>query len=91
MNKWYVIKVMPGKERQLNEQFNSQISSGKIAYIKRFICPTEKEMKVVSGKKVYKEKVLYGGYLYFETIESLTQDQLAFISANPSVMSMLGD
>lgn len=91
MSKWYVIKVMPGKERQLNEQFNTQISSGKITYIKRFVCPTEKEMKVVSGKKTYKEKVLYGGYLYFESFETLTQDQLAVISANSSVMSMLGD
>ena len=91
MNKWYVIKVMPGKERQLNEQFNSQISSGKLTYIKRFVCPTEREMKVVSGKKVYKEKVLYNGYLYFECDESLSKDQLGVIAANSSVMSMLGD
>ncbi len=91
MSKWYVIKVTPGKERQLNEQFNTQISTGKMTYINRFICPTEKEMKVVSGKKTYREKVLYSGYLYFETPETLTQDQLKHISANPSVMSMLGD
>lgn len=91
MSKWYVIKVMPGKERQLNEQFNSQISSGEMAYISRFICPTEKEMSVVSGKKVYREKVLYGGYLYFESYDTLTEDQLKRVAANPSVMSMLGD
>ena len=91
MSKWYVIKVTPGKERQLNEQFNTQISTGKMTYISRFICPTEKEMKVVAGKKTYREKVLYGGYLYFETPETLSQDQLKHIAANPSVMSMLGD
>jgi transcriptional antiterminator NusG len=91
MSKWYVIKVMPGKERQLNEQFNSQISSGKMTYISRFICPTEKETNIVSGKKVYREKVLYGGYLYFESHDTLTEDQLKMVAANPSVMSMLGD
>lgn len=91
MSKWYVIKVIPGKERQLNEQFNLQVSSGEMGYIKRFVCPTEKEMSVVSGKKVYREKVLYGGYLYFESENSLTEDQLKRVSANQSVMSMLGD
>jgi len=91
MSKWYVIKVMPGKERLLNEQFNTQISAGHMDYISRFVCPTEKEMAIVSTKKVYREKVLYGGYLYFEAYEALTDDQLKVIAANSSVMSMLGD
>lgn len=91
MSKWYVIKVTPGKERQLNEQFNTQISMGKMEYIARFICPTEKEMKVVAGKKTFREKVLYSGYLYLETHESLTDEQSNQIVANPSVMSMLGN
>lgn len=91
MSKWYVIKVMPGKERQLNEQFNSQISLGEMVYVSRFVCPTEKEMTVVSGKKVYREKVLYSGYLYLESHDTLTEDQLKTIASNPSVMSMLGD
>jgi transcriptional antiterminator NusG len=91
MSKWYVIKVMPGKERQLNEQFNTQISLGNMTYISRFVCPTEKEMNIVSGKKVYREKVLYNGYLYLESHDTLTEDQLKTIAANPSVMSMLGD
>jgi transcriptional antiterminator NusG len=91
MSKWYVIKVTPGKERQLNEQFNTQISTGKIGFINRFICPTEKEMRLISGKKTYREKVLYSGYLYFETPEALTNEQSSLVSSNPSVMSMLGD
>lgn len=91
MSKWYVIKVTPGKERQLNEQFNTEISKGKMEYISRFICPTEKEIKVVSGKKTYREKILYNGYLYFETPETLTEEQSRYVAANPSVMSMLGD
>ncbi len=52
MSKWYVIKVTPGKERQLNEQFNTQIGLGKIGFIERFVCPMEKEFVVVRKKKV---------------------------------------
>ena len=34
---WYVVKVLPGKERTLTEQFNKEISLGKIKNINRFI------------------------------------------------------
>ena len=91
MSKWYVIKVMPGKERQLSEQFNTQITMGKIGFINRFICPLEKEFVVVRKKKTLREKVIYNGYLYFESENPLTDDQLKTVAANPSVMGMLGD
>ena len=91
MSKWYVIKVMPGKERQLSEQFNTQITMGKIGFINRFVCPLEKEFVVIRKKKTLREKVIYNGYLYFESENSLTDDQLKTIAANPSIMGMLGD
>lgn len=91
MSKWYVIKVTPGKERQLNEQFNTQITMGQMKYVDRFICPLEKEFVVVRKKKVVREKVIYSGYLYFETQDTLTEDQLKTIAANPAVMGLLGD
>ena len=40
---WYVVKVLPGKERKITEHFNKEISLGKIKNIERFICPLEKE------------------------------------------------
>lgn len=91
MSKWYVIKVTPGKERVLNDQFNTQITLGKIGFINRFVCPMEKEFVVVRKKKVLREKVIYSGYLYFESENSLTDDQLKTVAANPAVMGMLGD
>ena len=36
---WYVVKVLPGKERSLNEQFNKDIGLGRISNIIRFVCP----------------------------------------------------
>lgn len=88
---WYVIKVLPGKERSLNEDFNRQISLGKLNNILRFICPTEKEMIVVKNKKTIREKVLYSGYLYFESQNRMNEDEIKQFSILPNVMGMMGD
>ena len=88
---WYVVKVLPGKERTLSEQFNKEIGLGKIKNINRFICPTEKEFVALKNKKVLREKVLYSGYLYFEAVKNLEEDQLKEISLIPNIMGMMGD
>jgi len=88
---WYVVKVLPGKERSLNEQFNKDIGLGRISNILRFVCPTEKELVVLKNKKVLREKVLYSGYLYFESIKRLQDDDLKVISLIPNIMGMMGD
>ena len=88
---WYIVKVLPGKERQLNDSFNEEISEGKIKNIIRFVCPTEKEYVVVRNKKALREKVLYSGYLYFEAESKLNEDQLKWISNIPNIMGMGGN
>ena len=88
---WYVVKVIPGKERSLTEQFNKEIKLGRINNINRFICPTEKEFVLVRKKKVLREKVLYSGYLYFESNNKLTEDELKEVATFPNVMGMMGD
>ena len=88
---WYVVKVLPGKERSLTEQFNKEISLGKIKNIARFVCPTEKEFVAVKKKKVLREKVLYSGYLYFEALTKLSDDELKGIALIPNIMGMMGD
>jgi len=88
---WYVVKVLPGKERLLTEQFNKDIGLGRISNIIRFICPTEKEFVVVKNKKAFREKVLYSGYLYFEAPKQLEQEDLKIISLIPNIMGMIGD
>jgi transcriptional antiterminator NusG len=88
---WYVLKVLPGKERSLNEEFNRQIGIGHINNIVRFVCPTEKEFVLVKKKRILRERVLYSGYLYFETPKLLNEDDLKEISMLPNVMSMMGN
>lgn len=90
-NCWYIIKVLPGKERQLTEQFNQQIELGRIRNIKRFLCPTEKEVVVVKNKKTTREKVIYSGYLYFESPKRLSEDDLKEVAVIPNIMGMMGD
>lgn len=87
---WYVVKVLPGKERKLTEQFNQQISIGRIDNIIRFLCPTEKEFVILKNKKILREKVLYSGYIYFESKCALNEDELKNISLVPNIMSMMG-
>lgn len=88
---WYIVKVMPGKERQLAEQFNTQISHGNINFISRFVCPLDKEFVVIRKKKVLREKVIYSGYLYFETESELNDKELKMVGTLPSIMAMFGD
>ena len=68
-----ILKESIEKERQLNEQFNEQVSLGRIKNIKRFVCPTEKNFVLVKKIKILKEKVIYSGYLYFESENKLWQ------------------
>jgi transcriptional antiterminator NusG len=89
--KWYLVKVLPGKERSLAEEFNKYISLGKMKSITRFVCPTEKNVVVVRNKKAIREKVLYSGYLYFETPKKLNEDELKTISLLPNIMGMGGN
>ena len=88
---WSVVKVLPGKERSLTEQFNKDIGLGRISNIMRFVCPTEKEFVVTKKKKVLREKVIYSGYLYFESLKQLENDDLKIISLIPNIMGMMGD
>jgi transcriptional antiterminator NusG len=88
---WYVVKVLPGKERSLTEQFNKEIESGRINDIIRFVCPTEKEFVNVKNKKVLREKVLYSGYLYFESTKSLEEPKLKEIASMQNIMGMIGE
>jgi transcriptional antiterminator NusG len=88
---WYVVKVLPGKERSLTEQFNKDIEIGRIKNIIRFVCPTEKEFVAVKNKKILREKVLYSGYLYFESTNLLGDDQLKEIALIQNIMGMMGE
>jgi transcriptional antiterminator NusG len=90
-SKWYLLKVLSGKEKQLTEQLNQQISLGKIKNVMRFVCPIEKEYVTIKNKKILRDKIIYNGYIYFETKNRLNEDELKDLSNYPYVLSMFGN
>jgi transcription termination/antitermination protein NusG len=91
MSYWYVIKVLPGKERQIQDHFNKEILTGELKKIKRFVCPIENNTIFVKNKKTIRESVIYTGYLYFESEDKLTDGDLKHIGSNNMIMGFLGD
>ncbi len=90
--KWYVLRVVSGKERKVKEHLDKEIKiSGWTNAIMQVLCPIEKVFKVVAGKKVLREKILFPGYLMIEAVDGkLRDDMLQTIKGITSVIHFLG-
>jgi len=92
-SKWYVLRVVSGKERSLKEYLDKdllrQTWGGRV---KQIFLPMEKVYKVLNGKKVMREKNYYPGYLMIEVAEGkLTDDMVQHISGISNIMHFLTD
>lgn len=75
--KWYVLRVVSGKERKVKEHLDKEIRlSGWSDSILQVLCPVENVFKVLNGKKVLREKILFPGYLMIETIDGKFNDTM---------------
>ncbi len=55
--KWYVLRVVSGKERKVKEYLDKEISRGGWSeVVKQIFLPIEKVYKVQNGKKVMRER-----------------------------------
>ncbi len=90
--KWFVLRVLSGKERKIKEYLDVEIRrSGWGATIPQILCPVEKVFKVVGGKKVMREKILYSGYILLEaTTGRLGDDMIQTIKSVTGVINFLG-
>lgn len=90
--KWYVLRVISGKERKVKEYLDKEIKlSGWSQSILQILCPVEKVFKVQSGKKVLREKVLFPGYLMLEAVEGKLMDEMIHTIKNiTGVIHFLG-
>ena len=59
--KWYVLRVVSGKERKVKEYLDKEISRGGWTQVKQVFLPVEKVYKVANGKKVMRERNYYPG------------------------------
>lgn len=91
--KWYVLRVVSGKERSVKEYLDKDIArNGWATTIKQVFLPMEKVFKVQNGKKVMREKNYFPGYLMMEVEDGkLTDDIVQHISNISNIMHFLTD
>src|ERR1700761_2763928 len=92
-SKWYVLRVVSGKERKIKEYLDKDIiRNGWSETIKQVFLPVEKVYKVQNGKKVMRERNFYPGYVMIEVAgEKLNDDIVQHISNITNVMHFLTD
>jgi len=70
--KWYVLRVVSGKERKVKEYLDKEISRGGWSeVVKQVFLPVEKVYKVQNGKKVMRERNYYPGYVMIEILDGI--------------------
>lgn len=91
--KWYVLRVISGKERKVKEYLDKEVNrSGWSETIKQVFLPMEKVYKVQNGKKVMREKNYFPGYVMIEVSDGkLNDDMVQHISNVSNVMHFLTD
>jgi transcriptional antiterminator NusG len=90
--KWFVLRVVSGKERKVKEYLDKEISRGGWGEIvKQVFLPVEKVYKVANGKKVMRERNYYPGYVMIEIADGKLNDDLRDIIKNTTnVIHFLG-
>jgi transcriptional antiterminator NusG len=90
--KWYVLRVVSGKERKVKEYLDKEVARGGWSEIvKQVFLPVEKVYKVQNGKKVMRERNYYPGYVMIEVADGKLIDDLRDTIKNTSnVIHFLG-
>ena len=66
---WYVLRAISGKEAKVKELLDGAMRNTDLGnFLFQVLIPTEKVMTIKNGKKVIKERNLYGGYVFVECI-----------------------
>lgn len=88
--KWYVLRAISGKEKQVKEYIDIELEKGgELArYVAQVVIPTERVYSVRKGKKVIKEKVFLPGYVLIEV--ALTREISGWLRNVPNVLGFLG-
>ena len=90
--KWYVLRVVSGKERKVKEYLDKEISrNGWSEIVKQVFLPVEKVYKVQNGKKVMRERNYYPGYVMIEVLDGKLNDDIRdTVTDTTSVIHFLG-
>lgn len=89
--KWYVLRVVSGKERKVKEYLDKEVSRDWADVVKQIFLPVEKVYKVQNGKKVMRERNYYPGYVMIEIADGKLGDDLRdTIKNTTNVIHFLG-
>lgn len=90
--KWYVLRVISGKEKKLKAQLEMEIQRNKwTEAIAEILVPTEKVYKLKNGKKVVQERNFFPGYLLLEADpKKMNGDIISTINNTTNVIHFLG-
>ncbi len=91
--KWFVLRVVSGKEKKAKEYIDKEISrSNWEPIIAQVFLPMEKVYKIVNGKKVIKERNYYPGYVFIEAdVNKMSGEILHTIKNVSGVINFLGN
>lgn len=65
--KWYVIKVVTGKEKKMKETIENEFRhNGLDKFVSRLLVPSQKVVQIRNGKKYNIEKNFFPGYILVE-------------------------
>ena len=85
--KWYVLRAMSGKEKQVKEYIDIELEKGGelSKYVSQVVIPTERVYVVRNGKKVIKERTFLPGYVLIEV--ALTREISGWLRNVPNVLA----
>ncbi len=91
--KWYVLRVISGKERKAKEYLDLEITRSKWNdIVEQVLVPMEKVIKIKNGKKVASERNIYPGYILLEADEKrFTAEMMQTVRNVTNVINFLGD
>jgi len=90
--KWYVIRVISGKEKKVKEYLDKEVKINNWTNsVVQILCPVEKVFKVQNGKKVLREKTMFPGYILLEAVDGKLSDDIIHAVKNVTgVIHFLG-
>jgi transcriptional antiterminator NusG len=88
--KWYVIRVISGKEHKVKEYIEAEIKNTNLGhFVSQVLIPTEKIVQIRNGKRITKEKSYLPGYILVEA--NLVGDVAHRLRQLPNVLGFLGE
>lgn len=88
--KWYVIRAVTGTEKKVKHAIDCEVE-GTVQLqnmVIRVLIPMEKVLQIRNGKKIFKEKALFPGYVLIEAI--MTGEVVHALLSVPGVLGFVG-